>query len=225
MKRAFDIAVSLTVLVVLSPLIAAIALLVRIASPGPSFYLAKRVGLNGELFTMYKFRTMHAAGSGPVITANADPRVFKLGKMLRKLKLDELPQFFNVLRGDMSIVGPRPEDPLIVKDHYTPWMMETLKVRPGITSPGAIFQYSMGEALIDDANPESSYVEKLLPPKLAIELAYLARANFFSDIQCMLLTSLAIAGVAMGWRVPPPAQDMLKARDWVVASAFPDQPA
>ena len=198
-KRTFDIVVAALVLVCTLPLTLASALAVRLGSPGPIFYRAARAGVGGAPFAMLKFRTMHvAAHQGPEITAPNDARIFRAGALLRKLKLDELPQFWNVLAGDMSIVGPRPESLAIVESQYAPWMMETLAVRPGITSPGAIFGYTHADALLDPADPEGSYVAHVLGPKLAIERAYIERATFFSDLAVMLRTAWTILLVAVG---------------------------
>lgn len=220
MKRFFDIVVSLVVLVAASPLLLISALAIRLASPGPVLYRAIRVGRDGKLFEMLKFRSMHVSTGGAVITSNGDARVFPVGRLLRRLKLDELPQFINVLEGKMSIVGPRPEDPKIVDGFYTPWMRETLRVRPGITSPGSIFYYACAEKMIDDADPERSYVENFLPPKLAVERAYLDRATLGSDVMVVLRTAAAIVGDAIGRPVFPSARDVSAAAAWVPASAF-----
>ncbi|GHA59092.1 glycosyl transferase [Amylibacter ulvae] len=218
MKRAFDIIVSIIVLIGTSPffLIAVVGIL--LSSKGAIFYRAMRVGQGGEPFAMYKFRSMHVSTGGSVITAANDTRVFGFGAFLRKSKIDELPQFLNVLRGDMSIIGPRPEDPKIVTDHYTDWMMKTLDVRPGISSPGAIYYYGYGEHLIDDADPEGSYVQNLLPPKLAVELAYLQRANFWSDLGVAIQTALAICKVIAGRPIRLPQRDLDGALNWVSAA-------
>ncbi|QFU10082.1 UDP-glucose:undecaprenyl-phosphate glucose-1-phosphate transferase [Rhodobacteraceae bacterium THAF1] len=163
---------------------------------------------------MLKFRTMHISEGGSVITAYRDPRVFELGRFLRAAKVDELPQFLNVLLGDMAVVGPRPEDPKIVSKAYTDWMRETLDVRPGITSPGALFYYSYGEDLVSAADAEGSYIRELLPPKLAIERAYLERATLVSDIGVILRTLFAIVGMMIGKTVPPVDQDIDRAERW-----------
>lgn len=220
MKRLFDIVISLVVLVAVSPLLLISAAAIRLTSPGPILYRAIRVGRNGEHFEMLKFRSMHVSSGGAVITSSGDARIFPVGRLLRRSKLDELPQFINVLEGRMSIVGPRPEDPKIVDQFYTPWMRETLKVRPGITSPGAIFYYACGEKMIDDGDPERSYVENFLPPKLAVERAYLDRATLGSDVVVVLRTAAAILGDAIGRPVFPSTHDLSAATAWVPASAF-----
>ena len=156
---------------------------------------------------------MKVSAKGPVITGADDPRIYGFGKLLRKTKLDELPQFINVLIGDMAIVGPRPEAPSIVEHSYTNWMMETLDVRPGITSPGALYYYAYGEHLVDVSHPEKSYVEKLLPPKIAIDRAYIDRATVFSDIVEIGKTGLAILGQIIGFKVLPSARDVELAKE------------
>ena len=157
-KRLFDIVASLTALVVLSPALLIVAAGIRLLDGGPIFFLARRVGLNGELFTMHKFRTMRTEQgiAASIISSSGDRRVFPFGKFLRRSKIDELPQLYDVLRGKMSIVGPRPEDPAIVRDHYAPEHMETLKVRPGLASPGSIYNYTHGEETIGRERPRKT---------------------------------------------------------------------
>lgn len=218
MKRVADIVLSLILLISFSPVLALAAIGVRLSSNGPIFFRAQRVGRGGIPFKMLKFRTMHVHLSGPVITSHGDSRIFAFGSFLRKSKIDELPQFYNVLKGDLSVVGPRPEDPKIVSEHYTDWMMETLDVRPGITSPGAVYYYLLGEELVDPIDPEGSYVERLLPAKLAVERAYLERANFFSDLKVVGLTAIAVLGPPFGLHVKPDARDLAAAEYWAPAS-------
>lgn len=214
MTRLFDICVALAFLILISPLLIVTAIGIALTSPGPIFYMAKRAGRGNVPFTMYKFRTMHHAGEGAVITGKNDARIFPLGNVLRRLKIDELPQFLNVLRGDMSIVGPRPEDPKIVEEAYTDWMMKSLDVLPGMTSAGSIYYYHFGEHLIDDEAPEQSYISNLLPVKLAIDLAYLERATLFTNIGIVFKTLYAVAGLILGFRVSPDARDMQRAAHW-----------
>jgi lipopolysaccharide/colanic/teichoic acid biosynthesis glycosyltransferase len=216
MKRLFDIGFSLVILVLAAPLMLIAALGVALSSPGPVLYRARRVGRGQTAFIMLKFRTMHRGDGGPVITAQTDSRVFGFGRFLRRTKLDELPQFINVLRGDMSVVGPRPEDPAIVRDHYTDWMLDTLGARPGITSPGALFYYARGEGLIEASDPEGSYATRLLPPKLAVERAYQDRATVLSDLGVIGQTALAI----FGYPVRLSARDIGAATRWVPLAAF-----
>lgn len=221
MRRARDIVLALTLLISLSPFLALAAIGVRLSSKGPIFFRAQRVGRGGVHFEMLKFRTMHVHSGGPVITSRSDNRIFAFGAFLRKSKIDEFPQFYNVLKGDLSMVGPRPEDPKIVTRHYTDWMMETLDVRPGITSPGAVYYYILGEELVDPADPEGSYVKRLLPAKLAVERAYLERATFASDLSVVGLTALAVVGPLFGLHVKPDPRDLAGAERWAPASFGP----
>lgn len=221
MKRASDIVLASVLLIVLSPVLVLAAIGVRLSSKGPIFFRAQRVGRGKVPFEMLKFRTMHVHSSGPVITSHCDSRIFAFGSFLRKSKIDELPQFYNVLKGDLSVVGPRPEDPKIVTEHYTDWMMETLEVRPGITSPGAIYYYLLGEELVDPADPERSYVERLLPAKLAVERAYLERDTFASDLKVVALTALAVLGPPLGLHVKPDPRDLAAAERWAPTSFGP----
>jgi len=214
MIRLIDIAISATVLILTAPLLIVVAIAIRASSPGPIFYLADRVGMGGQLFQMYKFRSMHANTGGPDITATNDKRVFAVGRIIRVLKLDEAPQFLNVLRGDMAIVGPRPEAPSIVSNHYNLWMNETLAVRPGLTSPGALFYYAYGDELLDIADPERIYVEKFLAPKLALDLAYLKRENVISNLTIMARTVVAIFAKLIGRPIGPQFVDIEASRQW-----------
>src|SRR5437762_13831534 len=131
---------------------------------------------------MYKLRTMHlGAGAGSVITAQHDPRVFAFGRPLRRLKIDELPQLLNLLRGDMSLVGPRPQHPDIVRSYYAPEHGETLRVRPGLASPGSLYDSTHGAPLVCSVDPERAYAERLLPLVLALDRGYVRRASLSSD--------------------------------------------
>jgi lipopolysaccharide/colanic/teichoic acid biosynthesis glycosyltransferase len=221
-KRAFDIVVALTLLVLVMPVLIVAAAGVVVASPGPIFYRAQRMGRGGRPFEMLKLRTMHLAVGGSVITSRSDPRIFPLGGLLRKLKIDEFPQFWNVLWGDMAIVGPRPEDPKIVLDHYTPWMKETLRIRPGITSIGSIYYYAEGEALIGDDDPERCYVEKALPSKLAVERAYMDRATFLTDLWWVCMTSVSVVMMALGRPLRLSDRDLHGADRWHPVRLRPD---
>jgi lipopolysaccharide/colanic/teichoic acid biosynthesis glycosyltransferase len=200
-KRLFDILVAMVGLVLAIPVIAFGAIGIRLTSPGPVFFPAVRIGQLGREFKMYKLRSMHVAtGQCSAITADHDPRVFAFGRLLRALKIDELPQLWNVLIGQMSIVGPRPEDPKIVADHYTQIDQATLMVKPGLTSPGSIYNYTHGETMIDSTDPERSYVDHLLPVKLSLEQAYLRDASLLYDVRLILRTVWVLACKAVGIR-------------------------
>ncbi|UOA34104.1 Putative undecaprenyl-phosphate N-acetylgalactosaminyl 1-phosphate transferase (plasmid) [Sulfitobacter sp. DSM 110093] len=221
-KRLFDIAVAAIALLVAAPFIMAAAIGIKLTSPGPIFYLAQRAGRNGAPFTMYKLRTMHVVQTeAQSITSPGDNRIFPFGNLIRRLKVDELPQFWNILNGNMSLVGPRPEAPDIVEKHYTDWMYETLRIRPGVTSPGAIYNYLMADTLLDDTDPEGSYARNVLPPKLALELAYLDRANFSSDLSYMALTAWAIMAHVIGRNVQLPESDIINASEWAPQGPYP----
>lgn len=191
LKRGFDILASGAGLIILSPLMLGIAIAVRASSPGPALYRARRVGRGGQEFTLYKFRSMVAGADrrGPGITAAGDGRVTGVGRFLRRTKLDELPQLINVLRGDMSLVGPRPEDPRYVA-LYTSEQRRILEQRPGITSMASL-AYRHEERMLSGDDWERVYIEQVLPAKLAIDLDYAQRASVWRDIALILRTVLA----------------------------------
>ena len=185
-----DLVLGFLLLLVLLPLFGAIALAVRLDSHGPVLHRARRAGLDGRPITVFKFRTMTInAVLGSRITRARDPRITRVGARLRRWKLDELPQIWNVLRGDMSLVGPRPEDPRFVQT-YTPEQREVLSVRPGITGPSQlVFRHE--EDLLDTDDPEETYVQELLPRKLLIDLEYARTHNLVGDIRILISTVLS----------------------------------
>jgi lipopolysaccharide/colanic/teichoic acid biosynthesis glycosyltransferase len=200
-KRVLDVVLSGAALVAVAPLLAVCAAGIRLAGPGPVFYRAQRIGLHHRRFTMYKLRTMRVGdASTSVITAPGDPRVFPFGAFLRRAKLDELPQLLNILRGDMSIVGPRPEDPRMVEQFYAPLHHETFRVSPGLTCPGSIYAYTHGEAQLDANDPEHSYAERLLPLKLALDLVYVRRASLGYDLALIARTAWMLGTALLGRR-------------------------
>ena len=180
---------------------------IKLASKGPVFYRAVRAGKDGMPFTIVKFRTMHILkDGGSRITAGKDPRIFGWGSFLRKTKIDELPQLMNILKGEMSFVGPRPEDMDIVRERYTPLFMKTLDLKPGLSSPGSVYYYTHLEDGIDSEDPERYYVEKLLPFKLAFELVYIDRQSLVYDLRIMFRTALTVLRIALGkkeFKLPP----------------------
>ena len=191
LKRGLDVAASGIGLVVLSPLLLVIALAVRLNSKGLVLYKAQRIGQHGKEFGLYKFRSMvtDADRMGPGITSAQDNRITSVGRFLRRSKLDELPQLINVLRGEMSLVGPRPEDPRYV-DFYTPEQRKILQYKPGITSMASI-KYRNEEQLLSGPDWEQLYIDEVMPAKLAIDLDYARRANVFSDIWLILRTVIS----------------------------------
>jgi lipopolysaccharide/colanic/teichoic acid biosynthesis glycosyltransferase len=192
LKRTLDIVASAAVLIILSPFLLLIGLLVRLTSAGPAFYRATRTGLYGREFKLYKFRSMviDADRRGPGITTAGDRRITPVGRILRRTKLDELPQFLNVLKGDMSIVGPRPEDPRYVT-YYTPEQRAVLNVRPGITSPASV-EYRNEEVMLQGQDWETTYIQKIMPAKLALDLDYAQNASVWRDIRILFVTFLSL---------------------------------
>ena len=211
-KRLFDLAVATLGLVATSPLLLLAMALVPLASPGPAIYRARRAGRGGVPFTMYKLRTMHVDVPGGPITGRDDPRVFPLGRLLRVTKLDELPQLVNVIRGEMSIVGPRPEDPDVVADSYTPLQMETLSVRPGLASPGSIYNYTHGERELA-GDVADVYARELLPVKLALDLVYVREASLLYDLRVIARTAWVILARLAGRGELPPPEELARARE------------
>jgi lipopolysaccharide/colanic/teichoic acid biosynthesis glycosyltransferase len=165
------------------------AILIKLDSTGPVLYVTERIGKNGKPFKMYKFRTMvaNAVRLGPAITYNADPRITRVGRFLRRTHIDEWPQFFNILRGDMSFVGPRPEAPAYV-EQYTPQQREVLKARPGMTGLAQV-QYMQNEAAMLDATTlDEVYLNKILPNKLELDLQYIQNQSFLLDLKLLIQT-------------------------------------
>jgi lipopolysaccharide/colanic/teichoic acid biosynthesis glycosyltransferase len=200
MRRLAETLLAAAALLVLAPLLAAIALAVRLTSAGPALHRAERVGRGGRIFTLYKFRSMAVGASGAAITRADDPRVTQLGRLLRRSKLDELPQLINVLIGDMSLVGPRPETPRYVA-LYDAAQRRSLAARPGITSPASL-RYRNEETLLVGPDWETTYVETILPAKLRIDLEYLDRRTLCSDLVVIACTIAAWVKPA-----PPPSPD------------------
>lgn len=193
-KRVFDLLVSATLLAFLAPLLLLIAAWVKLDSPGPVLFRQQRVGRGGRLFTIHKFRTMQAGATGLGITVGQDARITPAGRHLRRLKLDELPQLWDVLRGAMSLVGPRPELPRYV-EHYPPRLRQwLLSVRPGITDPASLAFAHEADQLAGAADPEREYLERILPAKLRLSAQYLRRASLWSDIGVVARTARRVLG-------------------------------
>jgi lipopolysaccharide/colanic/teichoic acid biosynthesis glycosyltransferase len=225
LKRAFDVAFSFLALVAAAPILIVAAIAIRLSSPGPVLYRATRVGRAGHPFTMFKLRTMHlnqAVVGGKLatsaITARDDPRVFAVGRVLRQTKVDELPQLWNVLRGDMSLVGPRPEDPRFVEKNYTPVQLTTLDVRPGLTSPGSVWYYTSAESGVTTDDPERHYVEHILPLKLALDLVYVRGTSGWYDVTLIARTIFVLAALSIGRRQFRDPPEMSAARRLVTQS-------
>jgi lipopolysaccharide/colanic/teichoic acid biosynthesis glycosyltransferase len=193
MKRFFDIVVSFTALVVLSPFFLLLAIAVKIDSPGPVFYRQERVGRYNKDFKIFKFRTMvkDADKIGLPLTTGRDPRITRVGSLIRKLRLDEFSQLLNVLGGSMSLVGPRPEVRRYV-DAYTREYMATLLIRPGITAPSSIAFKDEDKLLNGSGDPEKVYVEKILPPKMKLNLKYMREMSIWNDLRVIFQTVAAV---------------------------------
>lgn len=194
-KRAFDFIVALFGLISLSPVFAFVAILIKCDSPGPIFYWGSRIGKNGRVFKMLKFRTMYETTrsyQGPRITCGEDDRITPLGKWLRDTKLNEFPQLWNVLIGDMSLVGPRPEDPSIARTWPTKIAREILSVRPGITSPASIL-YRDEESMLHAGDVMRKYLHELSPDKMRLDQLYVRYHSIWLDIDVILWTILLTA--------------------------------
>ncbi len=194
-KRIFDLMAAASGLLVLSPVFLVIAGAIVLGDGGAVFYRQIRVGRRGSRFRIWKFRTMRrdADRMGPGITVAGDARVTRVGRLLRRYKLDELPQLINVVTGDMSLVGPRPEIPHYVA-LYTPAQRRVLEVRPGITDPASLRYRNEEQLLAQALDPERHYREYCLPTKLTLNLEYLRTAGLFSDLKVIFLTLRALLG-------------------------------
>jgi len=188
-KRIFDLFLSFIGLTILFPVLLLICILVKIEDGGPVFFTQERVGYKGGLFKIYKFRTMrkNSDRGGRLITIAGDPRITRIGYWLRKFKLDELPQLFNVLRGEMSLVGPRPEVPKYVS-LYTKEHERALDHVPGITDPASIVFNEESEILSQYEDPGKAYIERIMPEKIKLYLEYGEKATLISDILIMINT-------------------------------------
>lgn len=189
-KRAFDVLVSATGLLILCPLFAVIALCIKAESGGPVFFRQERVGRYGQLFRIHKFRTMRAGGpNAPLITIGADPRITMTGRFLRQYKLDELPQLIDVFLGKMSLVGPRPEVPRYMDCYRAEVRAKVLSVRPGITDWASIRFRDESELLARAGDPERAYVQEILPIKQRFYVDYVERMSFFEDLRILVATA------------------------------------
>ncbi len=208
-KRLIDVVASSLGLVLLAPIMLLAAGAVRLTSPGPAFYRARRAGVGGEPFDVLKLRTMvRDADRQGVITSGADSRVTAVGRFLRRTKLDELPQLWNILRGEMSLVGPRPESLRIVEERYAAEQRKALAIRPGLTCTGNLYHYAYQEHLRPPPGEsgEDFYVRRLLGPKLALDLHYVRHRTLLYDLRLLVETvwvlALKMIGLRPRWRPP-----------------------
>jgi len=193
MKRLFDIIFSFVGLVISSPILLVVSLIIKLNDGGPIFYMASRVGLNGKLFRMFKFRTMviNADKIGASSTTHSDLRITRIGRVLRKYKLDEIPQLINVFIGEMSIVGPRPEVKYFT-DMFTEEEKAILSVKPGITDWASVWNSDEGKILEGSDNPDKTYMELIWPEKKRLQLKYVNVHSFLTDIKIIFLTLRAV---------------------------------
>ena len=193
MKRVFDITAALAGLILLSPLVLVTAILIKLDSAGPIFFRQERMGKGFQPFFIFKFRTMveGASQKGSSITFGRDPRITRVGQLLRKTKVDELPQLINVLKGDMSLVGPRPEVPQFV-DLFQRDYEEILSVRPGITDLASLKYCDEAQVLGKAENAEQEYIQHVLPDKIRLSKDYLQRSSFFFDLSLIFKTLFSL---------------------------------
>jgi lipopolysaccharide/colanic/teichoic acid biosynthesis glycosyltransferase len=190
-KRLLDLTVAISGLAITLPLFMLCAIAIPLSSRGPVFFRQVRVGRFGKSFEIFKFRSMVCDHAGPRITAAGDPRITRLGKLLRKTKIDEIPQLINVLRGEMSIVGPRPEVPEYVAT-YNARQRRVLQVKPGITGPAAVRFVDEERLLAQASEQDNFYISRLLPYKLEMELAYCEDMNLWRDIRLITQTVMRL---------------------------------
>lgn len=193
-KRLFDIIFSLVGLIIASPIILLVALVVKLTSPGPVFYKGIRIGKNNRPFKMLKFRTMvvDADKIGGPSTSADDPRLTKIGLFLKKYQLDELPQLLNILKGDMSFVGPRPEVKMYVELMTQEQKNVILSLRPGLTDWASLWNFHEGEILKGSSDPEKTYLEKIRPEKIRLQIKYVKERNFLTDLGIILKTIIKV---------------------------------
>ena len=196
MKRTFDILVSTIVLLIFLPMGLVLSFCIVLESKGGVFYFQERVGQLGRRFHLIKFRSMRPNSEllGQLTIGARDPRITKVGYFIRKFKLDEFPQFFNVIKGDMSIVGPRPEVPFYV-EMYTEAQRQILVVKPGITDYASLAYFNENEILAKAADPQKVYLEQIMPAKIELNQRYLSDPSLFKDIKIIGLTALKIIGL------------------------------
>ena len=194
MKRTFDVCASLLGIAALAAPSLLVAVAVKLSSRGPVLHRAARVGRGGRRFDALKFRTMRAGAGGPAVTTADDARVTRLGRVLRRTRVDEWPQLWNVLVGDMSLVGPRPEDPRFVDEADPAWRL-VLAVRPGITGPTQLAFADLEQAALSAADPERDYRERVLPAKLRSDAEYVERRTFGGDLALLARTGLRALGL------------------------------
>ena len=199
MESLINRLVALMAILVLSPILIFVAIGILISDFGPILYTAKRAGKKGKELGVLKFRSMRVSNKNESkITSKNDFRIFGFGKFIRLIKVDELPQLFNILKGEMNIIGPRPEDLSIVQDHYDDLMMESLSVNPGLASPGSLYNYTHIEDSLDEGDAEETYIKEILPLKVKIDVVYVRNKSFIYDIKIIIKTFTIILQRSFG---------------------------
>ena len=212
LKRCFDIAVSFVLLVLLLPVFVILAVAIKLDSPGPVFYRQVRVTRYGKQFRIFKFRSMvQNADKGSLVTVGNDSRITRVGRFIRKCRLDELCQLIDVLRGTMTFVGTRPEVPKYV-EQYTPEMLATLLLPAGVTSLASICYKDENQLLSEAEDTDRTYVEKILPDKMRYNLEAVKHFSFFGDIRLMFMTVLAVLGKDYAGKQPTAEEKELVSR-------------
>ena len=193
-KRLFDVIFSFLGLVLVSPFLLLIAILIKLDSKGPVFYRGIRIGKFGKPFRIFKFRTMmeNAEELGGSSTASDDPRLTKIGKFLKKYQLDELPQLINIIKGEISLVGPRPEVKIYVDMIREEERNKILSIKPGMTDLASLWNFHEGEVLKGSLDPEKTYIEKIRPKKIRLQLEYVKNRSFLLDLKIIIKTILKI---------------------------------
>lgn len=229
MPRWIEVCLAACGLVVVAPLLGVAALMVKLSSPGPVLFRQARVGRHGRVFTLLKLRSMRVSGKGPGVTAAGDTRITAAGRLMRKLKIDELPELWNVVSGDLALVGPRPEVPQYVEATDPLWAA-VLAARPGITDPVTLRLRNEEELMALGPEPESFYRGVLQPVKLRGYVAYLERRTWWTDVVVLAETVLSVIAPALA--VPPsPAEleqapeDLFRLRRWRIVGQRPQGPA
>jgi len=194
LKRLFDVLFSVFGLIITSPVLAVVALAIKISSPGPVFFRGERIGKKGKPFRIFKFRTMveNAEELGGPSTASDDPRLTKIGLFLKKYQLDELPQLINVLKGEMSFVGPRPEVPFYINMMTEKERNTILSIKPGMTDFASLQNFHEGEVLKGSLDPEKTYMEKIRPTKIKLQMEYVKNRSFLLDLKIIVKTILKV---------------------------------
>lgn len=208
-KRVFDIVLSLIALIILSPIFLIAAILIKISSPGPVFYISKRTKKGHKPFRFFKFRSMHVTKKDKGMFVADPDRLFRVGRVIRKLKIDELPQLLNVFLGDMSIVGPRPMPIETVDKTYHDEYKKVLSIRPGLTSPASLYDYMVGDTYSDN----DKYIKEVLPVKNEMELIYVEKENFFYDISIIFRTIVAIFSTLFHCKRKPKQKEVAIAKE------------